>query len=79
MLGRHVYRVTPGAAGWTVRKEGEIEVRSSFAQREQALAEACRLAGDDLPSRVTVADGDGVLLEERLFGRDLSQELDGPR
>lgn len=78
MLGRHVYRVTAGAGGWTVRKEGEIEDRGSFAQREQALAEACRLAADEPPSRVTVADGDGVLLEERLFGSDLGQELDVP-
>lgn len=79
MLGRHVYRVTPGSGGWIVSKEGESEPRGSFPQREQALAEACRLAGTDLPSRVTVADGDGVLLEERLFGRDLSEELDNPR
>lgn len=79
MLGRHVYRVTPGNAGWSVHKEGEAAARGSFPQRDEALAEACRLAGGDLPSRVTVADGDGVLLEERLFGRDLSEELDNPR
>ena len=34
-----------------------------------------RLADGDKPSKVTVDDGDGVILEERLFGTDLSQEI----
>ncbi len=29
----------------------------------------------DQPSKVTVDDGDGIILEERLFGSDLSQEI----
>ncbi len=76
MLGRHIYRVQPDGGRWTVRKEGEIQPRGDFARRKEALTAACRLAEADQPSRVVVADGDGALVEERLFGRDLSQELD---
>ena len=40
------------------------------------MMEACRFADSDQPSRVVVDNGDGVILEEHLFGSDLSQELD---
>ena len=75
MLGRHVYRVHPEAGRWTVSKEGEAGPRAEFAGREEAVAEAARLADGDKPSKVTVDDGDGVILEEHLFGIDLSQEI----
>jgi Uncharacterized protein conserved in bacteria (DUF2188) len=76
MLGRHVYRVHQEAGRWTVAKEGEAQPFGEFAAREEAIAQACKLAGSDQPSRVVVDDGDGVILEERLFGSDLSEELD---
>ena len=76
MLGRHVYRVHPADGSWSVTKEGEAAPRGSFAGRRKALTEACRLAEADQPSWVTVDDGDGLIVEERLFGADLSQELD---
>jgi hypothetical protein len=76
MLGRHVYRVHPADGSWTITKEGESHAHGEFAGRDEAIAEACRLADADKPSRVLVDDGDGVILEERLFGSDLSQELD---
>ena len=76
MLGRHVYRVHLGDGSWSVTKEGEHEPRGTFGGRKEALAEACRLAEADQPSRVTVDDGDGIIVEERLFGADLSEELD---
>jgi hypothetical protein len=77
MLGRHVYRVHRQDGGrWTVTKEGEAEPRIRVAGRAQAVAEACRLAEADKPSRVTVDDSDGAIVEERLFGSDISQELD---
>ena len=76
MLGRHVYRVHPANGSWTITKEGENEARGTFNGRDEAIAEACRLADADQPSRVLVDDGDGVILEERLFGADLSQEFD---
>jgi len=44
MLGRHVYRVHPAEGRWTVTKEGESRPRASFGDREEALAEARRLA-----------------------------------
>ena len=72
MLGRHVYRVHPADGSWTVTKEGEGEVRGEFSGRDEAVAEVCRLADSDQPSRVLVDDGDGVILEEKLFGADLS-------
>ena len=55
MLGRHVYRVHPVdnewiVSEWIVSKEGETAPRARFAQRTQALAEACRLAETDQPS-----------------------------
>lgn len=76
MLGRHAYRVHPGESErWTVSKEGEDTPRGSYPRREEAVAEACRLAEADKPSRVTIDDGDGIIVEERLFGADLSQEL----
>jgi len=76
MLGRHVYRVHPAAGRWTVTKEGETEPRGDFAGREEALREACRMAESDQPSRVTLDNGDGLIVEEHLFGSDISQELD---
>ena len=79
MLGRHVYRVHPADDNWAVLKEGEPNPRGSYARREEALAEACRLADADQPSRVTVDNGDGLILEEQLFGNDLSDELNGDR
>ena len=78
MLGRHVYRVHSADGRWTVTKEGEPQPRGGFAERQEAMEEACRLAGADQPSRVTVDNGDGIILEERLFGSDLSEELGPP-
>ena len=76
MLGRHVFRVHPAEGRWTVTKDGEAQARGAFTGREAALAEARRLAEADKPSRVTVDDGDGIIVEEHLFGSDLSQDLD---
>ena len=76
MLGRHVYRVHPADGRWTVTKDGESRSRGEFAGRAEAIAEACRLADADQPSRVIIDDGAGVIVEERLFGTDLSQQLE---
>ena len=62
-------------ARWTVTKDGESQPRASFASREEALAEAQRLADANQPSKVTLDNGDGIILEEHLFGTDLSQEI----
>ena len=75
MLGRHVYRVHPSEGHWTVTKEGEMHTHGEFVGREQATDAACRLADADKPSRVVVDNGDGIILEERLFGSDLSEEF----
>jgi hypothetical protein len=75
MLGRHVYRVHPTEQGWTVTKEGEDHPRSGFPGREEAIAEAVRLAESDEPAKVTVDDGDGTIAEEWLFGSDPVAEL----
>jgi hypothetical protein len=75
MLGRHVYRVHPTEQGWTVTKEGEDHPRSGFPDREQAIAEAVRLAEADEPAKVTVDTGDGTIAEEWLFGSDPVAEL----
>jgi hypothetical protein len=75
MLGRHVYRVRPTEQGWTVTKEGEDHPRDGFSGREDAIAEAVRLAGSDEPAKVTIDNGDGTIAEERLFGTDLVEEL----
>ena len=75
MLGRHVYRVHPTEGRWTITKEGESQPRASFAYRDEALAEARQLADADQPSKVTLDNGDGIILEEELFGRDLRQEI----
>jgi len=69
MLGCHVDRVHPTEGRWTVIKEGES------GPRDEALAEAHRLADADQPSKVTLDKGDGIIVEEHLFGRDLSQEI----
>ena len=76
MLGRHVYRVQPLEGRWTVAKEGESGRAAGFTTREEAMAEARRLADADQPSKIILGDGDGLILEEHLFGRDLSDELD---
>lgn len=76
MLGRHVYRVHPADGRWTVTKEGEDQPRAGFGSRDEAVAEARRLANANQPSKVTVDNGDGVILDEQLVGRDLGQEMD---
>ena len=76
MLGRHIYRVHPTEGRWIVTKEGENQPRGGFANRYEALAEARRLADADQPSKVTIDNGDGIILEEHLLGRDLSQEME---
>ncbi|MBO0736361.1 MAG: DUF2188 domain-containing protein [Alphaproteobacteria bacterium] len=70
MLGRHVYRVHRTETGWSLIKEGEDRARSEFAGREEAIAEAVRLAGLDEPAKVTIDNGDGTIAEEWLFGAD---------
>jgi hypothetical protein len=75
MLGRHVYRVRPTEQGWTVTKEGEDHPRDGFSGREEAIAEAARLAGSDEPAKVIVDNGDGTIAEEWLFGTDPVEEL----
>ncbi|MBV9824288.1 MAG: DUF2188 domain-containing protein [Alphaproteobacteria bacterium] len=79
MLGRHVYRVHLNEGHWVILKEGEPTPRGEYSRQDEAMAEACRLAETDHPSRVTVDNGDGIIIEERLFGSDLSQELNGER
>jgi hypothetical protein len=76
MLGRHVYRVHPNDQGWTVTKEGEDRPRAGFPGREEAIAEASRLAGSDEPAKVTVENRDGTIAEELLFGDDPVSELE---
>lgn len=75
MLGHHVYRVCPDGAEWTVIKEGEDRSRASFDDREQAIAEAMRLARADQPAKVRIDNDDGSIAEERLIGRDSSDAL----
>jgi hypothetical protein len=75
MLGRHIYRVHLSDGRWTITKEGEPAPRANHHDRASAVEEACRLANLDQPSRVTIDDGDGKIVEERQFGADLSQEL----
>jgi hypothetical protein len=75
MLGHHVYRVSPQGEEWTVTKEGEDRPRAAFANREQAVAEAMRLARSDQPAKVWIDNDDGSIAEERLVGRDSSDEL----
>ena len=75
MLGRHVYRVHPEDGRWTVIKEGESQPRGGFARREEALAEATRLAGLDKPSKLIVDNGDGTLAEEQFFGTDPGENI----
>ena len=75
MLGRHVYRVHPTEDGWTVTKEGEARPRGGFQAREEAIAEAVRLAESDEPAKVIVDGGNGIIAEEWLFGSDPVEEL----
>ncbi|MBV9374876.1 MAG: DUF2188 domain-containing protein [Alphaproteobacteria bacterium] len=56
-------------------KEGEDRPRGEFSRREEAIAEAVRLAGSDEPAKVTVDNGDGTISEEWLFGSDAVTEL----
>jgi len=76
MLGRYVYRVQPAEGRWTVSKEGESRPRADFTSRAEAVTEAQRLADADQPSKVILGDGDGIIIEEYLFGQDVSEEFD---
>jgi hypothetical protein len=75
MLGRHVYRVSPTQGGWAVSKEGEDQPRARFQTRDEAMDAAIRLARCDLPARVTLDNGEGLILEEKLFGTDPGTDL----
>jgi Uncharacterized protein conserved in bacteria (DUF2188) len=75
MLGRHVYRVHLSEESWTVTKEGEDNPRGGFPGRDEAIAEAVRLAESDEPAKVTIDNGDGTIAEEWLFGTDPIEEL----
>ena len=75
MLGRHVYRVHPAGAGWTVTKEGEEPSRGQFASRDEAIAAAIRAAESDEPAKVMIENGDGTIANEWLFGGDPVEEL----
>jgi hypothetical protein len=75
MLGHHVYRVRPEGEEWVVVKEGEDGSRGSFGDREEAVAEAIRLARSDQPAKVMIDNDDGTIAEERVIGRDSSDAL----
>jgi Uncharacterized protein conserved in bacteria (DUF2188) len=77
MLGRHVYRVHPIEQGWIVQKDGESRLRGRFTGRDEAIAEAERLACSDEPAKIVIDNGDGTIAEERLFGLDAIDELGG--
>jgi Uncharacterized protein conserved in bacteria (DUF2188) len=68
MLGRHVYRVHSTGKSWEVRKEGEATPLAIFRERQEAIAEAFRLAGSDQPAKVTIDNGDGTISQEHLIG-----------
>jgi hypothetical protein len=55
-------------------KRGRNHPRSGFPRREQAIAEAVRLAGSDQPAKVTINNDDGTLAEELLFGADAVEQ-----
>ena len=77
MLGRHVYRVSPrDGSRWSVEKEGEAAERGRWPTREEAMRQASELAASDLPSKVMLEAGGGILADERLFGEDTALELE---
>jgi uncharacterized protein DUF2188 len=77
MLGRHIYRVSPRERGrWSVEKEGEAAERGRWQSREEAMRQAYDLAARDMPSKVVVEAGGGILADERLFGDDTALELE---
>lgn len=77
MLGRHVYRITPGDDGeWKVMKDGEAAPLARKDSRDEALRLACDLAQRDEPSRVVIEPGDGTITEATKFGADTGQEID---
>lgn len=76
MLGRHVYRISPTERGWAVIKEGEDRPRANFSTRDEAMDEAIRLARSDQPARITVDNGQGLILEEQLVGADPGADID---
>jgi hypothetical protein len=75
MLGRHVYRVHPSDQGWTLTKEGEDHPRADFPGRDDAIAEAVRLAEADEPAKIIFDNGAGTITDEWLFGADFVDEL----
>ena len=75
MLGRHVYRVHPDGEEWAVTKDGEDRSRANYESREEAVAEAIRLARSDQPAKVRVDNDDGSIAEERLIGHDPSDDI----
>ena len=67
MLGRHVYRVHPADGRWTSTKEGEEQARH-IGRTRGGDRRGLPAGGADKPSRVMIDDGDGMILDERLFG-----------
>ena len=75
MLGGHVYRVHSSGESWEVRKEGETAPCAYFRQRQEAIAEAFRLAGSDQPAKVTIDNGDGTIAQEHRIGAQEGQDF----
>jgi len=62
-------------AGLDCDKGRRKSAQGGFLGREEAIAEAVRLAGSDEPAKVTIDNGDGIIAEEWLFGADGLEKL----
>jgi len=58
-----------------VDKRGGRSSTGDFPGREDAIAEAVRLAEADEPAKVIIDNGNGTITDEWLFGADSVDEL----
>jgi hypothetical protein len=58
-----------------VNKGGEDHPRADFPGRDDAIAEAVRLAEADEPAKIIIDNGAGTITDDWLFAADFVDEL----
>jgi len=71
MARRKVYHVVPqGESGWAVKKEGAQRASGLYGRKDEAVAEAKRLAKASNLGQIKIHGKDGKFQTEHTYGAD---------
>jgi hypothetical protein len=62
-----IFWVSPDIDQWRLQREGAFKPERLFADREDAIDWACRLASEHAPCRVKIQDNSGRVIEQLDF------------